>query len=216
MADADSLQVGSAVTRVLLGHRGALLRGALAELLAREPDLEVVAEIAQADEVLEAARRLRPDVVVLDFTLPGTVALGELCQTLCLTMTGSAVLAVLDGNSCAGVSRSLVRLAPQVGLIGTEATPLDLIDGVRRLARGESVLDAELAVQALLSPENVLTDREREVLRHARLGSTAKEIATSLCLSTGTVRNYLSRILAKTGARTRIEAIRIAQEAGWI
>lgn len=202
--------------RVLLGYRGALLRGALCELLAKEPDLDVVGQLAQADEVLEAARRLRPHVVVLDFSLPGAPVPGELCQRLCLGVSGTTVLAVLEGRSCAGVGRSLFQLAPRVGLISTEATPVDLIDGVRRLARGEPVLDAELAVEALRTPDNVLTDRECEVLRLARLGSTAKEIATHLCLSTGTVRNYLSRILTKTGARTRIEAVRIAQDAGWI
>jgi two-component system response regulator DesR len=78
------------------------------------------------------------------------------------------------------------------------------------------VLDTEVAVAALTAGDNPLTDREREVLRLALDGAPAKEIAKNLYLSTGTVRNYLSRILDKTGARTRIEAIRIAQEAGWI
>jgi len=204
------------VIRILLGYRGALSRGALATVLAAEPDMVVVAEPARGEQVLAVAMQVRPDVAVLDFALPGGVAVGELSRTLCRTLPSCSTLIVIDRRSCAGIGRSLARLAPRVGLLGTESTPADLVDGVRSLVRGEPVLDAELAVAALRSVETVLTDRECEVLRQARLGATAKEIAKSLCLSTGTVRNYLSRVLAKTGARTRIEAIRIAQEAGWI
>ncbi len=178
--------------------------------------MAVVAEPARGEQVLAVATQVRPDVAVLDFSLPGGVPIGELSRTLCRTLPTCRTLIVIDRRSCAGIGRSLARLAPRVGLLGTESTPPDLIDGVRRLVRGESVLDPELAVAALRSVETVLTDRECEVLRQARLGATAKEIAKSLCLSTGTVRNYLSRVLAKTGARTRIEAIRIAQDAGWI
>jgi two-component system, NarL family, response regulator DesR len=126
------------------------------------------------------------------------------------------VLILLDRQSGAGVSRSLARLAPRVGFLGTETSPYDLVESVRQMARGEPVLDAEVAVAALTADENPLTDRECEVLRMALDGAPAKEIAQRLYLSAGTVRNYLSRILAKTGARSRIEAIRIAQDAGWI
>lgn len=207
---------GGAVIRILLGYRGALSRGAVAAVLSAQADMEVVAEPARCEQVVPGAVQTRPDVAVIDYALPGGIALAELCRTLCRTVPGCKVLVVLDRRSCAGVGRPLARLVPRVGLIGTESTPADLVDDIRRLARGESVLAADLAVAALRSVDTVLTDREREVLHHARLGATAKEIARSLCLSPGTVRNYLSRVLAKTGARTRIEAIRIAQEAGWI
>lgn len=185
-------------------------------MLSAQTDMEVVAEPARCEQVLPCAVQTRPDVVVLDFALPGGIAVAEMSRTLCRTLPGCTVLVVLDRRSCAGVGRSLARLVPRVGLIGTEATPMELVTDIRRLARGESVLAPDLAVAALRSADTVLTDRECEVLHHARLGATAKEIARSLCLSPGTVRNYLSRVLAKTGARTRIEAIRIAQEAGWI
>jgi two-component system response regulator DesR len=84
------------------------------------------------------------------------------------------------------------------------------------LARGEPVLDVELAVAALTAKDNPLTDRELDVLRLARNGAPTKEIASNLYLSAGTVRNHLARIVLKTGARTRQDAIRIAQDAGWI
>ncbi|GAA4710228.1 response regulator transcription factor [Phytohabitans rumicis] len=202
--------------RVLLGQRGRLLREALAAVMSAEDDLDVVAELAHADDVLPAARRDRPHVAVLDVALPGTLAVTELCPALCDALPACGVLILLDRHSGAGIGRALARLAPRVGLLGAETSPFDLIESVRQLARGEPVLDAEVAVAALTAGENPLTDRECEVLRMAIDGAPAKEIAQRLYLSAGTVRNYLSRILAKTGARTRIEAIRIAQESGWI
>ncbi|WP_173052533.1 response regulator transcription factor [Phytohabitans houttuyneae] len=181
-----------------------------------EDDLEVVAELSRSDEVLPIARRDHPHVAVLDIALPGPVAVTELCPTLCDAVPTCGVLILLDRQAGAGVGRSLARLAPRVGFLGAETSPYDLVESVRQLARGEPVLDAEVAVAALTASENPLTDRECEVLRMALDGAPAKEIAQKLYLSAGTVRNYLSRILAKTGARTRIEAIRIAQDAGWI
>lgn len=204
------------VIRILLAYRGALSRGAVAAVLSAQTDMEVVAEPARCEQVVPGALRTRPDVVVIDHALPGGVPMSDLSRTLCRVATGCRVLVVLDRRSGAGVGRALVGMMPRVGLIGTEATPMDLVTDIRRLARGDTVLAPELAVAALQSVDTVLTDREREVLHHARLGATAKEIARCLCLSPGTVRNYLSRVLTKTGARTRIEAIRIAQDAGWI
>jgi two-component system response regulator DesR len=204
------------VIQVLLGQRGTLFRGALATVLSAEPDLTVVAELDRADDILSIAAREQPDVAVLDASLPGPVTVGELCPALCQSLPACGVLILLDRPASAGLGRSLARLAPRVGFIGIETSTGDLVEGVRQLARGEPVLDAELAVAALTAGESPLTDREREVLRLAVDGTPPNEIARALFLSTGTVRNYLSRILAKTGGRTRIEAIRIAQDAGWI
>jgi two-component system response regulator DesR len=202
--------------RILLGQKGRLLRGVLAAALSREEDLEVVAQLGRGDDLLPVAGREQPQVVVFDCALPGTVPVCDLCPKLFAAVPGCGMLVILDPQSSVGAFNGLARLVPRVGLIGTEASPEDLVEGVRRLARGEAVLDTEVAVAALTASENPFTDREREVLRLALAGAPAKEIAKMLYLSTGTVRNYLSRILEKTGARTRIEAIRIAQEAGWI
>lgn len=202
--------------RILVGHRDALLRGALAAVLAAEEDLKVVAESARGDELLAVAQRDQPDMVVLDIHLPGTGTVVELCESLREALPDCGVLIVLDQQACVAVGGELAQLAPRVGLLATEASPRELVTGVRQLARGEPVLDAKLALAALTAKMNPFTEREREILRLAIGGAPAKEIATILYLSTGTVRNYLSRIIAKTGARSRIEAIRIAQEAGWI
>jgi two-component system response regulator DesR len=193
-----------------------LLREALSTVMAAADDLQVVAALSQADEVLPAARREHPHVAVLDVALPGPVAVTELCPQLCAALPACGVLILLDRHSGTGIGRSLARLAPRVGFLGTETSPTDLVESVRQMARGEPVMDAEVAVAVLTAGENPLTDRECEVLRMALDGAPAKEIAQKLYLSAGTVRNYLSRILTKTGARTRIEAIRIARDAGWI
>ncbi|MEJ3748590.1 response regulator transcription factor [Actinomycetes bacterium KLBMP 9797] len=201
--------------QVLLGQRGTLFRGALAAVLSAESDLTVVAEIDRTDDVLPIASQVKPDVSVLDAALPGSIVITELCPMLCAALPTCGVLIVLDRHA-GGLSRTLAKLAPRVGFIGIDTSPDDLVEGVRQLARGEPVLDAELAVAALTAGDNPLTDRECEVLRMAVDGAPPKEIAQALYLSAGTVRNYLSRILSKTGARTRIEAIRIAQDSGWI
>ncbi|WP_238487523.1 response regulator transcription factor [Actinoplanes flavus] len=111
---------------------------------------------------------------------------------------------------------ALARMVPRVGLLTTDASPAQFIDSVRRLSRGQSVLDTDIAVAALTATAHPLTDRERDVLLLAADGTPAKDIAARLFLTDGTVRNYLSRITAKTGGRTLVEAIRRAQEAGWV
>jgi two-component system response regulator DesR len=123
---------------------------------------------------------------------------------------------VVDRRTHPAAGVTLARLAPRVGLLGTDTTPADLAEAVRQMARGDIVLDPTVAVAALKAENNPLSEREREILRLAVAGMPTKEIAKTLHLSAGTVRNGLSRILAKTGARTRIEAMRIAQNSGWI
>lgn len=200
------------VIRVVLGHHGALVRGALAAVLSQEADLDVLAEIEGADDVLPAVAKTRPHVVVLDPMLAGNIRMEEVC----LRLREPGILILIDRDLLTGVSLALVRLAPRVGFIATDASPADLAEAVRQLAHGAAVIDPGVAVAALRAVANPLTDRECEVLRLVNTGATAHEIARSLNLSAGTVRNYLSHILNKTAARSRIEAVRKAQEAGWI
>lgn len=204
-----------AVIRVALGHRGTLVRGALAAVLSGENDLDVVAELDRSEDVLQVAGR-RPHVVLLDPQLPGRIRIEELCRKLTGPRGGPGVLVLIDHEAIAATSLSLVKQAPRIGLIATDATTDQFVQAVRDVAKGLPVVDVRLAVAALKAGDNPLTDRECEVLRQVTTGATAQEIARTLSLSAGTVRNYLSRILAKTGARSRIEAIRKAQDAGWI
>jgi two-component system response regulator DesR len=199
--------------RVLIAEDQALLREALADILARYQDIQVVAQLGRGDEILAAALQAQPDVALLDIEMPGgdgLAAAGELrdrlpsCQVLILTVFGRPGY----------LRRALDQGA--AGFVLKDASPSVLVDAIRRTAAGERVIDPQLAMATLDEGENPLTPREREILSMSASGSTAGELARTLHLSEGTVRNHLSLAIQKLHARTRLEAIRLAQEKGWL
>jgi len=199
--------------KVLLADDQALVRGALSAMLNLEADIEVVAEVGSGDQVLAAARQHQPDVALLDVQMPvmdGLAAAAELRQALprcrvvmCTTFGRPGYLA---RAMAAGASGFVVKDAP----------PEQLVDAVRRVHNGLRVVDPALAAESLASGSSPLTDRERDVLQAAYDGGTVSDVAKALHLSEGTVRNHLSSAIGKTGARTRAEAARIAEERGWL
>ena len=192
-----------------------MIRGALAALLGQEDDIEVVADVASLADVVPMAERCRPDLVILDADLVDMDHLAAL-TTLARALPNKGLLMLTDVKQSALLASTASRELPLVGFVSKQAPPVRLVDAVRKLSRGEPAVDPTLAVAALTGRGNPLTAREREVLVLAAAGAPAKEIAARLFLATGTVRNYLSSSMGKTGARTRIEAIRIAQDAGWL
>ncbi|SDF37145.1 two-component system, NarL family, response regulator DesR [Blastococcus aurantiacus] len=199
--------------RVLIAEDMHMIRGALVALLALEDGMEVVAELDRGDEIVEAALRTRPDVAVVDIDLPGTdgiTAAAQLhtrvpeCRTLVLTGLSQPghLLRALQG----GVRGFLLKDAPAGALAR----------GIRRVAAGERVIDTELIAAALETGSTPLTARETDVLRAAQGGASTEQIGVDLALSTATVRNYMSNAISKTGARNRIDAIRIARDSGWL
>ncbi|MFI9837613.1 DNA-binding response regulator [Nonomuraea sp. NPDC051941] len=199
--------------RVLLAEDLHLIRGALASLLRLEPDIEVVAEAADGDAVLPAALAHRPDVAVLDVQMPGidgieaAAALRERvpgCRVLVLTQLGRPE--VLRRALATGVQGFMLKDAP----------PADLAAAVRRVHAGETVVDPALAAATIAARANPLSPREVDVLRRAADGDDLPEIAAALHLTRGTVRNYLGAIVTKLDARNRLDAVRIATEAGWL
>ncbi len=199
--------------RVLVAEDMHMIRGALVALLSLEDDMEVVAELERGDTIVETALRTRPDVAVVDIDLPGLDGLSaaeQLHQRLpqCRTL-------VLTGLSQPG---NLLRAlkAHVRGFIVKDAPAETLADGVRRVARGERVIDPDLVAAALETGSTPLTDREADVLRAAERGISTEEIGARLALSPATVRNYLSNAISKVGGRNRIDAIRIARDAGWL
>jgi two-component system, NarL family, response regulator DesR len=199
--------------KVLLAEDQGMMRGALALLLGLEPDLEVVAEVADGDAVVSTAVRERPDVALLDIEMPGIdglTAAAELrrrlpgCKILILTTFGRP--GYLRRAMEAGASGFLVKDGPVE----------DLVAAIRRVLAGERVVDPELATAALSAGPNPLTARERDVLAAAVDGATVADIAGRLHLSESTVRNYLSSAIGKTGSRNRIEAVRAARHHGWL
>lgn len=197
--------------RTLLALDGALVRGALAFVLTTQDDIDVVAELDRTEQIPPAIRSTRPDVAVVDFNLFGSGGPPD-CPTE--HEPPCPVLVLVDPRR-SGVLGALCAQSRTIGFLGNGVAPQRVVEGVRRLSRGEPVVDADLVVAAL-EQESPLTARETEVLEIAAEGWPVREIAVKLALSPGTVRNHLSRIAAKAGGRTRIEAVRIAREAGWI
>jgi two-component system response regulator DesR len=199
--------------RLLLADDQTLVRTALATLLDLEDDFEVVVQVGRGDEVVAAALRERPDVALLDIEMPGMDGLAaaaalthELpsCRILMLTAFGRP-----------GYLRRAME-AGALGFVVKDVPAEQLADAVRRVARGERVVDPGLAAETLAGGPSPLTGRERDVLVASRDGATVADIALKLFLSEGTVRNYLSAAIAKAGVRNRVEALRVADERGWL
>lgn len=199
--------------RVLLAEDQAMVRGALASLLSLEPDVEVVAEAGRGDEVLETARRVRPDVALLDIEMPGLSGLDAAAQ-LHAALPATRVLILTTFGRPGYLRRAMADGA--AGFMLKDAPAGELAAAIRRVVAGERVVDPGLAAAALSAGESPLTPREREVLAAARTHGTIAELAAALHLSHGTARNHLSTTMRKLGAGSRIEAIRIAEDQGWL
>ncbi|GAA3829490.1 response regulator transcription factor [Nocardioides panacisoli] len=199
--------------RLLLADDQALVRGALSALLSLEPDLEVVAEVGSGDEAVEAARRLRPDVALLDVEMPGRDGISATAEVLAAA-PGTRVLIVTTFGRPGYLRRALQAGAS--GFVVKDTPAAQLADAVRRVHQGLRVVDPALATDSLIAGESPLTARETDVLRAARDGSTVAAIARTLVLSEGTVRNHLSSAIGKTGAANRAEACLVADRNGWL
>jgi two-component system response regulator DesR len=199
--------------RVLIADDQALVRGALAALLALESDIEVVAEVGRGDEVVGGAVASRPDVCVLDIEMPGIDGI-EATAAVRDRVPGCRVLIVTTFGRPGYLKRALAAGAS--GFVVKDTPARQLADAVRRVHAGLRVLDPTLAESSLIDGDNLLSERERDVLRGALTGATVAELAARLHLSPGTVRNYLSSAIGKTGTTTRYEAARVAQERGWL
>ena len=206
-----------ATIRVLLADDQALVRGALAALLDLEPDLAVVAEVSDGTEVLNAVREHRIDVAILDIEMPGMDVIDAMrtirdagateeftCRGLIVTPFGRP--GYLRRAFDAGASGFIVKDTPAE----------ELADAVRTVHSGGRVVDPALAQESIVTGHNPLTERERDVLRAALTGAGARDIAATLCLSPGTVRNHLSSAIAKTHTSNRSEAAAAAREKGWL
>ncbi|MEV7541815.1 response regulator transcription factor [Streptomyces sp. NPDC089915] len=206
-------EAAQAPIRILLAEDQSMVREALAALLGLEPDIEVLAQVARGDEVVPAALAHDVNVALLDIEMPGMTGI-EAAAALRRALPDLKIVVLttfgrpgyLRGAMEAGASAFLVKDAPAA----------QLAEAVRKVLAGDRVIDPTLAAAALAEGANPLTEREREVLRAAEHGATNAELAASLSLSQGTVRNYLSTAIQKLAARNRAEAIRTAREKGWL
>ncbi|MEE4543725.1 response regulator transcription factor [Streptomyces sp. V4-01] len=196
--------------RVLVAHDTYLLRSALAALLRRESDFEVAD--AGWPQAGEAARSLDPHVRVVDADCPGW---RERSGAFAAGDGSSGALVVLTGGGKPGNVRRAYE-AQALGFVNKDRSPDRLPAAVRQAAQGKRFVDESLAMEFLQAADMPLTRRELSVLSLSAEGASVTEIARDLHLSNGTVRNYLAAITRKTGARNRVDAIRISQVAGWV
>lgn len=199
--------------RVLLADDQALVRGALAALLDLERDIEVVAQVGRGDEVVEAVRSSHPQVCLLDIEMPGLdgiAVLGALAES---GLPTRALMVTTFGRP--GYLRRAMDAGAR-GFVVKDTPASELAEAVRRVHAGVRVVDPTLATESLIGGPNPLTEREREVLRQALDGAPVQTIASRLFLSPGTVRNYLSSAIGKTGSTTRVEAAKFAEDRGWL
>ena len=199
--------------RTLIADRMALIRAGLVACISREPDIEVVAELDRREPVLPTVAALRPDVAVIDDGIAADDRFAVVrdlhdavpcCRTL-----------IMAARPCPCDLRRAVA-AHATGFLCKDADPDSISRAIRQVAQGMRALDPDLAFAALETPVNPMTPRECDVLRLAAEGASTAEIAGLLCLTAGTVRNHISSIIAKIGARNRVDAIRIADHSGWL
>lgn len=190
-----------------------MIRGALVALLRMEPDIDIVAELDRGDRIVETAMRTRPDVAVVDIDLPGLDGLTA-AQSLHEQLPSCRTL-VLTGLSQPGNLLRALKVHVK-GFLLKDAPAASLANAIRSVAAGRRVLDPELVAVAVETGASPLTDRETDVLRAAESGLSTDAIGARLNLSAATVRNYLSNAIGKLGARNRLEAIRMAKDAGWL
>ncbi|WP_066373295.1 response regulator transcription factor [Herbidospora mongoliensis] len=195
--------------RILLADDEHLIRQAIATLLGLEPDISVVAQVARGDLVAAAVGEHAPDVLVLDVEMPGMDGL-----SVAESLPGQAMLILTSFGRPGYLRRALA--AGVRGFVPKDASAEELAAAIRKVHAGGRYLDPEMAASAMMAGESPLTERERDALALAASGASVSEIAASLHLSEGTVRNYLSNAIAKLGAVNRIGAIRTAQDMGWI
>ena len=190
-----------------------MFRTAVRRLLDLEDDIQVVAEVGRGDELVPVAMATRPDVAVVDIEMPGQDGLSAAADLRQTVPTCRALILTMYGKP-GFVQRALE--CGVAGLVLKDAPVEALADAIRRCASGETLVDPSLAARALKAGQSPLSVRDREILEACAAGLSTAEIATRQWLSEGTIRNRVSEILGKLGARNRVEAVQIARDNGWL
>lgn len=212
--------------RILIVDDQPLFREGLRTVLTAEPDLEVAGEAGNGEAALTEARRLNPNVVLMDLRMPGLDGV-QATRRMRLQTPSAAVLVLTTFDNDDQVFEALRSGA--AGHLLKDAPPENIAEACRAVARGESVLQPSVAARVLaefnrlshtaarsLKPALIepLSQREREVLRKLTEGMSNKEIGTALSLTEGTVKNHLTSIFSKLGVLDRTQAALMAREYG--
>lgn len=198
--------------KIVLADDEQLLRAALAALLPLDGTIEVVAQAENGADTVTATLRHRPDVLVVDLEMPGMDGL-EAVAAIMSERPEQRVL-MLTRHARPGVLRRALKLGV-LGFMSKGADPEDIAAVIRELHAGRRWI-AHDVLEASVVDDSPLTEREADVLRETREGYSVKEISRRLYLAAGTVRNYLSTAMQKTGTTTRHDAARVARDRGWL
>lgn len=198
---------------IVIAEDQEMVRAALVSLIEEEPDLTVVGECGRGDDAVRLVAATRPDVAVLDIDMPGLDGV-EACAAISATSTGCGCMVLTALNKPGLLQRALQAGAR--GFVVKYAPTQELLDGIRTVAAGRRAIDPSLAVAALGSRDLGVTQRELDVVMLVAEGAPDQEIARRLHLSSGTVRNYISAVMAKVDARNRVDLVRIGIRDGWL
>ncbi|PDY46691.1 response regulator transcription factor [Bacillus pseudomycoides] len=199
--------------RIVIAEDQKMLRGALVSLLKLEDDIEVIAEVSNGLDAWNIITKQQPDVCLLDIEIPDITGL-EITEKL-RALGHPCKIMIVTTFARPGYLQKAMDAKVEAYLLKDE--PIDfLIEAIRKVMNGERVVSTDLAATLFLKESNPLTDREAEILRMVKNGMTTREIGKTLYLTNGTVRNYLSSAIQKLEAESRFQAIRIADEKGWI
>ncbi|WP_042462584.1 response regulator transcription factor [Neobacillus dielmonensis] len=198
--------------RLFIAEDQRMLLSALGSLLDLETDMKVIGQATSGEEALKAILELEPDVCLMDIEMPVMNGL-EVAEELVRRSSVSKVI-ILTTFARPGYFERAVKAGVQ-GYLLKDGEIDELADAIRKVVNGKRIFSPELTVN-VFREENPLTPKEQEILKLAALGKTTKEITKELYLSSGTVRNYISEIIHKLGAKNRTEAASIAEKKGWI
>ena len=198
--------------RVLIADDEGMIRSALAALLRLEGDIDVIAECSDGEQAVAEAERLQPDVCLLDLEMPGLDGV-EVAERLRRTISARCV--IVTRHARPGVLRRAL-VAGVAGFLPKSRDAGEVAAVIRQVAAGARYIDPEIAADALSDERCPLTNRELDVLRLGQHGETTAQIARSLNLAPGTVRNHISTVLTKLSVDTRQQAVIMARERGWI
>lgn len=213
--------------RILLTDDQALFREGLCTLLSLERDFEVVAEAANGEEAVEAARILKPDLVLMDLRMPVMSGV-EATRRVREVSPSSRVLVLTTFHEDEEVFDAL--RAGACGYLLKDTPSGKLAEAIRAAVRGESVLEPSVATKVVAefnrlsslraaegaAPSTLLSARELDVLRQVARGQTNKEIASALHVTEGTVKNHLTRIFSRLGVLDRTQAALKARDLGFV
>jgi len=200
------------VIRVLLADDETLLRRSIAALLDLADDIEVVAQAADGLEAVRLTAEHEPDVVLLDLEMPGMD--GIEAATIILARRPDQAVVLLTRHGRPGVLKRALTAGVR-GFLPKSVDPDELQRVIVQVHGGRRYIDADISASAMMD-DCPLTDRELDALRLTTDGFSVREISARLHLASGTVRNYLSSAMQKTGSSSRHTAARLARERGWL